>query len=903
MNQCVRSHCILDHVYIEADDLLLMLKVCVCTETCRVPRLFTCGETVPDFTRDPPSFTSFTSHQPSFSSSSELPADGSVLHEAINPHVQLPAHFLRVTPFTHSTTERDLPQTPSSTSSQLHGSKSAAIAHEQIANMPAKQEFSSKFAAEMARSSFKRLKGNHDLPEEVDGDSNMEHPNMEMEVIKIRSTNHPLAPSTTYLRCSLPPSPPTSPPPPLPTSSTLKLNDGENPNLVEEMIEPEKTFLPRGEEDIDSSSAGIDMTEVGVSRLNTSNTADSFSLASSAEALAAAEISPESQRQSSALAKHQIVVAIDFGTTYSGYAFSFLCQPNDVHIMRKSEGGDPGLHNQKIPTALLLKPDGTFAGFGFEARDIYHDLEATDAANWLFFDRFKLSLHRDTSINQDTFIPAANGQCVSAMTVFTYALVYFRQRTLNELADLTRRQLDSDVIRWVITVPAIWRQHAKQFMRHAAYQANLGSRESPDSLLIALEPEVASVYCQSLPLHQLTTTQNTRKIWSWSEANINSGGKVENSACQNTADNLETGTRYLVVDCGGGTVDVTVHEVFDSKRRKLKELYKASGGPYGSVGVDLQFIHLLGGIFSPDFISSFRLKQPASWVDLMVAFEARKRSATPETRGSTNINLPYKFISDYKKCKGKKVENAVKLFKHGGVSYSDGTLRLDSTAMYQLFRPTLDKIAKQIQQILEGVGGLKYLYLVGGFSESKLLQSRIKAEFAKSIDVIIPQDVSLVVLRGAVTFGCDPALIEVRRSALTYGVGVLNKFMHGLHPKSKLLVRDGREWCVDVFDKFVTVDQSVGVGETLIRRYTPAKPGQTYIVLHIYSSHKEKVKFVTDEDVEKCATLKMKLSEPSESSPTKREIQVRMYFGDTEIRASAIDIQSQREVSCEINFL
>ena len=43
-----------------------------------------------------------------------------------------------------------------------------------------------------------------------------------------------------------------------------------------------------------------------------------------------------------------------------------------------------------------------------------------------------------------------------------------------------------------------------------------------------------------------------------------------------------TGTRYLVVDCGGGTVDITVHELDDAG--KLKELYKATGGPYGSLG-------------------------------------------------------------------------------------------------------------------------------------------------------------------------------------------------------------------------------------------------------------------------------------------------------------------------------
>ena len=43
------------------------------------------------------------------------------------------------------------------------------------------------------------------------------------------------------------------------------------------------------------------------------------------------------------------------------------------------------------------------------------------------------------------------------------------------------------------------------------------------------------------------------------------------------------GTRYMVVDCGGGTVDITVHEI-ESKKGYLTELYKATGGPYGSVG-------------------------------------------------------------------------------------------------------------------------------------------------------------------------------------------------------------------------------------------------------------------------------------------------------------------------------
>lgn len=48
---------------------------------------------------------------------------------------------------------------------------------------------------------------------------------------------------------------------------------------------------------------------------------------------------------------------------------------------------------------------------------------------------------------------------------------------------------------------------------------------------------------------------------------------------------LSAGTRYMVVDCGGGTVDITVHELGNDN--KLTELYKATGGPYGATGVGL----------------------------------------------------------------------------------------------------------------------------------------------------------------------------------------------------------------------------------------------------------------------------------------------------------------------------
>jgi len=100
---------------------------------------------------------------------------------------------------------------------------------------------------------------------------------------------------------------------------------------------------------------------------------------------------------------HFVVVAIDFGTTYSGYAFSFARdarsaagQTGGIHMMRRWEGGDPGVVNQKTPTTMLLTPGGEFHSFGFTARDFYHDLDPTEANKWLYFEKFKMDLHQST---------------------------------------------------------------------------------------------------------------------------------------------------------------------------------------------------------------------------------------------------------------------------------------------------------------------------------------------------------------------------------------------------------------------------------------------------------------------------------------------------------------------------
>ena len=125
----------------------------------------------------------------------------------------------------------------------------------------------------------------------------------------------------------------------------------------------------------------------------------------------------------------------------------------------------------------------------------------------------------------------------------------------------------------------------------AAFQAGLASESFPEQLVIALEPEAASIFCRKSRHSQLLDGSSNET-------------RVE--------DSLLIGSQYMVVDCGGGTVDVTVHEVLCEGG--LKEVEAASGDAMGSVAVDRKFEDLLHKIFGEKFIEAFKRKRPIGWV-------------------------------------------------------------------------------------------------------------------------------------------------------------------------------------------------------------------------------------------------------------------------------------------------
>ena len=92
-----------------------------------------------------------------------------------------------------------------------------------------------------------------------------------------------------------------------------------------------------------------------------------------------------------------MVAAIDFGTTFSGYAFSFRHEfqqdPLKVTASQWLTGSRVAI-SLKTSSCILFDKNKKFAAFGFEAEDKYSDLTLDGLdQDWYYFRRFKMHLY------------------------------------------------------------------------------------------------------------------------------------------------------------------------------------------------------------------------------------------------------------------------------------------------------------------------------------------------------------------------------------------------------------------------------------------------------------------------------------------------------------------------------
>jgi len=237
--------------------------------------------------------------------------------------------------------------------------------------------------------------------------------------------------------------------------------------------------------------------------------------------------------------KSDLVVAIDFGTTYTGVAFAYAHrttilgetglspdQLRDKVTVLKSWPGVAGSYTEKVPSTLAYNSSGQVIAWGGKV----------SSSHPITVSHFKLGLQEGMSEHYAFGKrPEAQRNSIEKMlsrgawenTMLNDKEAYdhvenflkeIREYVVTEALpkDFGKAFLDSVSIRYVLTVPAIWSEKAKDLTQKAAHRIGI---LDPDLTMIT-EPEAAALYCSTL-CHEV---------------------------------DLNDGDYFMVCDAGGGTV-------------------------------------------------------------------------------------------------------------------------------------------------------------------------------------------------------------------------------------------------------------------------------------------------------------------------------------------------------------
>ncbi|KAJ3367859.1 hypothetical protein GGF31_007020 [Allomyces arbusculus] len=439
------------------------------------------------------------------------------------------------------------------------------------------------------------------------------------------------------------------------------------------------------------------------------------------------------------------MVGVDFGTTFSGFAIFRVPDEQrskntrvwvprgnaNTQIIGNEDWEDRphNMHSHKLPTVIAY-PNGVRSSlheckWGWSATKYDKSMKPVH--------RIKLALEATTPEVMRPEVPAG----MKPVDIISDYLACLRQEMMRFIESRypVDVNLSADDLLICMTVPVGWSSQAHHTIRRAATNAGLISNENSRHLLFCYEPEAAALAC----VHE-------------SRFPISDSPMV------------------LIVDCGGGTVDLFLARL--DKNGDLEELTLGTGNFAGATSVDAQFKMFLRRKLGIRGYNDFKDKLPSRFTVLEQEWEAQKRtfSGTQEWL----LRLPAQLMKWLPDDKQKEFE--------------DLEILVTAADMKSFFDPVVDEIigliCGQLRQArhLGGTNGIekvKYLYLVGGFGSNWYLRDRIKvnSDVLKMVgNVVSLQRPEAAVVRGAVWFCINNQSIRMRRARQTIGIGVQREF-------------------------------------------------------------------------------------------------------------------------------
>ncbi|XP_019853790.1 PREDICTED: heat shock 70 kDa protein 12A-like [Amphimedon queenslandica] len=593
------------------------------------------------------------------------------------------------------------------------------------------------------------------------------------------------------------------------------------------------------------------------------------------------------------LQESNCIAAIDFGTSSVSVAYT---TPNDGQIRLVP------LYNtsERVSNSILIVKDqenqqSKVIGIGHRAQSIYSDSAKKGAENFIYFERIKTLLEREKSVNRTTEVSSFTGGSYYLIEVIAFILTHLKEKLLTDHLKGNYKSTDFD---WVITVPAIWKARARRMMREAAYMAGLTSdapgitrftpvgsplprpeEVNPEKLSLALEPEVAAIYAQ----HQ---------------------SEVSGTPPQ----------RYMVVDIGGGTVDITVH---DKSNGKVSVVLPPMGNTWGGTTVNEELSMLLEEIVDDKDFKSFMKPNPISAKATLnkffyEEFEERKKRFGDIIEGinEVTVTLPRTFIMHY----GNNVLNEVKkLNMH--YDPGEGSLSIEYYLLEEkVFKFTIDMIIKCVRAAFDELkpDGIDTVYLVGGFGGCRFVRQKIEEAIAQHRgmfydNIVCPVQPDLAVVTGAVMWRKDPNIIQSRVADATYGTAVNAPFNPSIHDIYYWFVDEDRQQrCKDVFVVFVLKGEKIK-DEVYKETGLPISQSTEKQCISIFCTTDDGVQYTRDKKgkrtVRKIGELILDVPNPDNVPRKKRVFNVFMDFSGTEIQARAQYRITGEEVKTVCDFL
>ena len=424
---------------------------------------------------------------------------------------------------------------------------------------------------------------------------------------------------------------------------------------------------------------------------------------------------------------------------------------------------------------------------------------------------------------------------------------------------------------------------------------------NPDKLTLALEPEAAAIHCQTLPIRHL--------------------------AYQSLMNGPLQSDRYVVIDIGGGTMDVTVHHHDQGKGVRI--ITSPAGNACGGTMVNREFSMFLQELVEDKpgfarFIGSGNKFERMAVVNrlLQKEFEYQKAlfgdTATGygEEESLTGDNLAIMLPRQFTQFYGLgKIEAGIAALNDDRVELEDDVIYIASSKFASFFAPAIQRILECIEDVFEKIKKeVDIVYLVGGFGGCKYayekIASMMKTKFPW-VQIIVPKDNKLAVAQGAVKYRFKPDVIHSRVMDASYGMDlptppIFNPLIHDSHYK---LSDTGTPRVRDVLMRLVEKGEQISSSDVVVVELSPVNNAQTSMCLGLYASFEKEIKYITTPDgnpnpsIRKVGELIVTMPNPLNLLREERRVVLMMDFSHIEIQIRARYLFTGDEVKVVADFL